>query len=196
MRFSVMIVAGAIGWMPVAAMAQSEAPPFAGTYAGLEAGALEHHIYLETQTGGAVQGAYRRSWGFGGGAFIGHNVAISEHLRIGGEAAVTTGGSDNVTQFANGSELRLEPRYGYRVSLHGGPVIGSALWIYASGGYGGNRYRVHNSAGVADVHEWGSSFEIGAGAEYRLSSRVGVRVDYKHVDNQTHQFFVGVPVRF
>ncbi|MEP9359966.1 outer membrane beta-barrel protein [Sphingomonas sp. KR3-1] len=189
------ILAVAAAWMPAAAMAQAEAP-FTGTYVGGEAGALEHHIYLETQSGGTTTGRYHRAWGVGGGLFVGHDVVVSEHFRIGGEAGLTTGGGDNVVPFAGGAELRLEPRYGYRVSLHGGVVLGSSLFVYASGGYGGNNYRIRNTAGVADVHEWGSSFVVGAGAEYRISPRLGIRIDYKHVDNQSHQFFVGVPVRF
>ena len=195
MRFSMTMFAVAAAWMPAVAMAQAEAP-FTGTYVGVEAGALEHHIYLEPQGGNGTAGRYYRAWGAGGGVVVGHDIAVGEHLRIGGEAGVTAGGGDNVVRFAGGSELRLAPRYGYRVSLHGGAVIGSALFVYASGGYGGNRYRIRNTAGVTGVSEWGGSFEVGAGVEYRISPRLGIRVDYKHVDNQTHQFFVGVPVRF
>ena len=42
----------------------------------------------------------------------------------------------------------------------------------------------------------GSSFVVGGGAEYRIDRRYGVRMDVKHVDNQTGQAFVGVPIRF
>lgn len=195
MKKRMMILAAVASSAPASAIAQTDAP-FTGSYVGAEAGGIEHHIYLETETAGASEGRYHRKWGAGGGVFAGHDIAVSSGLRFGGEVALTTGGEDNVVAFSNSTELRLTPRYGYRVSVHGGPVIGSALWIYASGGYGGNRYRVRNTASVTGVEDWGGSFLVGAGAEYRLSSRLGLRVDYKHVDNQTHQIFLGVPVRF
>jgi outer membrane immunogenic protein len=68
--------------------------------------------------------------------------------------------------------------------------------VYALGGYGGNRYRLAGTAPVADAHQWGSSFVVGGGAEYALRRGVGVRLDMKHVDNQTWQLMLGVPLRF
>jgi outer membrane immunogenic protein len=190
----------AAAWAVLAATsaaAQSEDSAFTGPYAGAEAGLLEHHIYLKTHVGGAlVDEGYHRSWGVGGGAFVGHDFAVSRSLRLGGEAGVTVGGETNRVLFAGGTSLALKPRYGYRLTLRGGAVIGSRIFVYATGGYGGNRYRVSNSAGVASVDESGSSFIVGGGVEYRLSRNVGLRLDFKHVDNQTNQIFVGLPVRF
>jgi outer membrane immunogenic protein len=176
----------AAGWagLAAAAAAQPADPAFTGTHAGGEAGVVEHHFFLGTLSGGTtIDRRYHRSRGAGGGVFAGHDLAVSPRLRVG-------------AVFANGTSLALKPRYGYRLTLRGGAVVGSGLLVYATGGYGGNRYRIGDSAGVTDVHEWGSSFVVGAGAEYRLSRRAGLRLDYKHVDNQTHHFFVGVPVRF
>jgi hypothetical protein len=43
---------------------------------------------------------------------------------------------------------------------------------------------------------WGSSFVVGGGVEHRLSARAGVRLDFKHLDNQMSQLLLGVPFRF
>jgi len=178
-------------------LAAAASAAFAGPYAGVEAGLIEHHLFLQTQVGGTtVAEGYRRSWGAGGGAFAGHDFAVSRQIRVGGEAGLTVGGATNRTQFAGGTSLALKPRHGYRLTLRAGALLGSRLFGYASAGYGGNRYRVGNSAGVTDVDGSASSFVVGTGAEYRLSRRFGLRIDYKHVDNQTHQFFLGLPVRF
>jgi outer membrane immunogenic protein len=171
--------------------------PFTGPYAGAEAGIVEHHFYLETSVGGTlVDERYHRSWGVGGGAFAGADFAVSASLRLGVEAGVTVGGADNRAAFPAGASLELDPKYGYRLTVRGGVVVGSDLLLYASGGYGGNSYRVSNSAGVANVDQSGSSFIVGGGAEYRLSPRVALRLDFKHVDNQSNQLLIGIPVRF
>jgi outer membrane immunogenic protein len=190
----------AAGCAALAGSAAAAAPAdadFTGPYAGAEAGIIEHHYFLETTAGGAiVNRGYRRSWGAGGGVFAGHDFAVSRRLRVGGEAGLVLGGATNRTVFADGSSLALKPRWGYRLTLRGGALLGSRLFAYAIGGYGGHRYRVSNSAGVTGVEESGSSFIVGAGAQYRLSRRAGLRFDYRHLDNQTHEFLVGVPVRF
>lgn len=185
----------ALASAPAAAAAVVDAP-FTGPYAGAEAGIIEHHFYLEASSGGTVVSkGYHRSWGAGGGAFAGADLAVSRRLRLGVEAGATVGGATNRAAFPAGISLALDPSHGYRLTARGGLVVGSDLLLYASGGYGGNSYRVSNSAGVTGVDKSGSSFIVGGGAEYRLSRRVGLRLDYKHVDNQTHQFFVGIPVR-
>ena len=187
----------AIAFCGTGALAQDAPDNFVGGYAGAELGSIEHHFYLKAvQNGSTIAGRYFRNWGVGGGAFAGYDFRLTQTWRAGLEAEATFGGDDNVARFANGTELRLSPRYGYRATVRLGPTLGSRTWLYALGGYGGNRYRISNSAGVADVHQWGSSFVVGVGIEHRLSRRLGLRLDYKHVDNQTHEFLVGLPIRF
>jgi outer membrane immunogenic protein len=190
----------AAGWAALAASAAAAAPAdaaFTGPYAGAEAGSIEHHYFLETTSGTTILNrGYRRAWGEGGGFFAGYDVALAPRLRVGAEAALVLGGATNRTDFANGTSLSLKPRYGYRLTLRGGGLLTSRLFAYAIGGYGGHRYRLSNSAGVIGIEDSGNSFVVGVGAEYRLARRVGLRFDYKHLDNQTHEFLVGVPVRF
>ena len=197
MKSVALAAAGSAALAATAAAAAPAGDAFAGPYAGAEAGLVEHHIFLETQAGGTtIDEGYHRSWGAGGGAFVGHDFALSRTLRLGGEAGLTLGGETNRVAFAGGTSLALKPRYGYRLTLRAGAVAGRRLFLFASGGYGGNRYRVTNTAGVTGVDESGSSFIVGAGAEYRLSPSVGLRLDFKHVDNQSNQLLLGVPVRF
>jgi outer membrane immunogenic protein len=190
----------AAGFVALVGGAASAAPAegaFTGPYAGAEAGSLEHHYFLETRNGAIILNrGYRRAWGVGGGVFAGYDVALGRRLRVGAEAGLILGGASNPTVFANGTSLVLKPRYGYRLTLHGGGLLTKRIFAYAIGGYGGQRYRLSNSAGVIGIEDSGSSFVVGAGAEYRLSRRAGLRFDYRHLDNQAHEFFVGLPVRF
>lgn len=55
-------------------------------------------------------------------------------------------------------------------------------------------HRLDNRAGVSDVHEWGRSTTIGGGVEYRMSRRIGLRPDFRHVDNQMSHLLIGVPI--
>jgi outer membrane immunogenic protein len=171
--------------------------PFTGAYAGAEAGVIDHHFWLSEAAGGVtVSDRYYRDKDLGGGVFAGYDHAIGRRLRIGGEVALTTGGGDPAATFSDGSTFQATPRYGYRLTARAGVVAAPWLMLYANGGYGGNRYRLRGTARVADAHEWGSSFLVGAGLEVRASDRIGIRFDFKHVDNQSNQWLLGVPIRF
>ncbi|HZF43761.1 MAG TPA: outer membrane beta-barrel protein [Sphingomonadaceae bacterium] len=176
----------------------AHASPFTGIHAGAEGGVLEHHFGLNVeQDGRVIRDEYQRSWGAGGGIFGGYDVVLSPKLRIGAEAALLAGGETNRTRIVNAGEFSLKPRWGYRLTARAGFLVRDNLMIYASGGFGGHRYRVgENSAGVANTRVRGDSFIIGGGVEYRASETVGLRFDFKHLDNQTNQFFVGLPIRF
>jgi len=171
---------------------------FTGPYAGLEAGLHEHHFFLrETFPSGATsEGRYYRSWGLGGGAFVGHDWKLSPTIRLGGEAGISVGGKTDEARFGNGSYYAQHPRYGYRVTGRAGIVLGGDTLLYGTFGYGGHRYRLDNPAGVFGGHEWGSSFTVGGGVEYRMSRHVGLRLDFRHLDNQMSHLLIGVPIRF
>jgi outer membrane immunogenic protein len=172
--------------------------PFTGTYAGPEIGGHEHHFYInETDLRtGETEGRYYRGWGVGGGAFIGHDFQLSSRLRAGVEAGVSLGGNNPVARFSDGTDYTQHPRYGFRGTGKLGYLLANRVMAYGTFGYGGHRYRLGGTATVADSHEWGSSFTIGAGFEYRASDRIGIRLDFRHLDNQMSHLLVGVPVRF
>jgi outer membrane immunogenic protein len=172
--------------------------PFVGGYAGAEAGLIDHHYWLtETSASGTVlSDRYYRDRDFGGGIFAGYDVAVASRIRIGGEVALTAGGGDPEAVFQDGTSFIKRPRYGYRLVARAGFVPVDRVLLYANGGYGGNRYELGGTASVADAHEWGSSFIVGAGIEVRASERIGLRFDFKHVDNQSNQWLLGVPIRF
>ncbi len=170
---------------------------FAGPVVGIEGGLVEHHFYLETTDlgTGETAGRYYRSWGAGGGIFAGYDIAIGARTIVGLEAALLVGGATNQAQLAGGSSYRAAPRHGYRVVGRLGRQLGERVLVYATAGYGGQRYRV-TAAGVRNPEPSGDSFVIGGGAEYRISPRMRVRIDFKHLDNQANQLLVGLPVRF
>lgn len=170
---------------------------FTGPYAGAEIGAHEHHFYIKTsnRAGDLIDGRYYRAWGIGGGAFAGYDAAVAPRVRIGGEVGISLGGDNPVARLEAGTYSQ-HPRWGYRATAKIGYLIGERLLAYGTFGCGGHRYRIANAAGVLDAHEWGSSFTIGAGAEYRLSDGAGVRLDFRHLDNSMSHILIGVPVRF
>lgn len=192
------IVAGLALALLGSGTAQAQERPFTGAYAGAEAGVMDHHVWLtETAPGGTVlSDRYYRDKDLAGGIFAGYDLAVGEHFRVGGEVGLTTGGGNPQARFRDGTTFQETPRYGYRLTARAGFVPIRSLMLYASGGYGGNRYRLSGTAKVADAHEWGSSFIVGAGMEVRASDRIDLRFDFKHVDNQSNQWMLGVPIRF
>jgi len=181
-----------------AAPAAAADQPFTGFYAGPEIGLHEHHVFIEQQNSatGGISGRYYRGWGVGGGAFAGYELATLERVRLGVEAGVSVGGTKPVARFSDGTYYTQRPRYGYFVTVRAGYVLTPRLLAYGTFGYGGHKYKAGGTAHVADVHEWGSSFTIGGGLEYRASERIGVRVDFRHLDNQMSHLLIGVPIRF
>jgi outer membrane immunogenic protein len=174
------------------------AQDFTGAYAGAEAGLIDHHYWLSetTSNGETISDRYYRDKDFGGGVFAGYDIAVAPRIRVGGEVALTAAGGDPEAVFSDGSTHQQRPRYGYRLIARAGYIPIDGVLAYANGGYGGNRYRIGGTAAVADAHEWGSSFLVGVGIEARASKRIGLRFDFKHVDNQSNQWLLGVPIRF
>lgn len=177
--------------------AHAQQRPFAGAYAGAEAGIIEHHFYLDvTVNDRPYSSRYYRDTDFGGGAFAGYDLAIARRWRLGGEAELTAGGGAPEAVIRDMLVYGQSPRFGFRATGRLGFVATPRLMLYGKGGYGGNRYRLRNNAGVEDAHGWTSSFVVGGGAEWRASNRVAFRLDYTHVDNSSHQLMLGVPIRF
>lgn len=197
---SVLMVA--VAGAPASAQAIEKA--FTGPSAGAEAGYLEHHFVLEFEASGAGgallarESRYFRSHGVGGGAFAGYDVAVSKRGRLGVELAASAGGADNSFDAPSRGRLTLTPRYGVLAAARAGYVVAPRLMLYGLSGYGGQAYRVRDTVPIEGSRalRWGSSFVVGAGAEYRLSRRIGLRLDGKHVDNQSWQLLAGVPIRF
>lgn len=188
----------------VPATAQERAP-FTGPSAGVGVGYLEHHFGIEVEearNGEVVsrRDFYERSDGVGAVAWGGYDWSISRRGRIGVEVEANVGGGRNGFDGAeyglDGGRYEQTPRWGIHGTARAGYLLTDRLMPYASLGYGGNRYGIRDEVGLGRGNRWGSSFVVGAGAEYRLGTRVGVRLDGKHVDNQTWQLMVGVPVRF
>lgn len=175
---------------------EDSANSFSGFYAGPEAGLHEHHFYLEETAGQSTRGRYYRGWGVGGGAFVGFDHPVSSRIRLGAEAGVSVGGSSPEARFPDGSFYVAKPRYGVRATGKVGFLLTDRLMAYGTLGYGGHRYRVRTSGNIANAKEWGDSFTIGAGVEYRASDKVGVRLDFRHLDNQMSHWLIGIPIRF
>jgi outer membrane immunogenic protein len=177
--------------------AQGGQDSFSGFYAGPEYGLVEHHFYIrETNpAAGASRGRYYRSWSSGGGLFAGYDIPIGNRLVVGAEASAVFGGDAPEARFPDGSSYVADPRYGYKFGVRLGRRVGDRTLLFGSAGYGGHHYRVR-AVGVGNSKPSGHSFTVGAGIEHRLSPKIGIRLDFKHLDNQMSQLLVGVPVRF
>ncbi|VXC88652.1 outer membrane protein [Sphingomonas sp. AX6] len=185
--------------LPAMASAQTDhsTTAFTGGYGGVEAGVHEHHFYIEQTDAatGRTQGRYYRSWGAGGGAFAGYDIAVAPRIRVGGEVGISLGGASPVARLPTGTYTQ-HPQWGYRATARAGYLIGDRTLAYGTLGYGGHRYRIDNRANVLGAHSWGSSFTIGAGVEHRLSDRAAIRLDFRHLDNSMNHLLIGVPIRF
>src|SRR5207244_629646 len=118
-------------------------------------GGIEHHFYLTaSRNGQELSSRYYRASGVGAGLFAGYDLPVASRLRLGVEAEATFGGATPTATFTDGTTFFEKPRYGYRLVGRAGYVAAPRLMIYASGGYGGNRYRLGGTAAVADAHQW------------------------------------------
>ncbi len=194
------VLAALIMIAPAAAIGQAQRPMnnFTGVYAGPEFGAHEHHFYIKQTDPRTNQssGRYYRGWGVGGGAFAGYDLAAGERVRLGVEAGVSVGGNNPVARFSDGTSFTQHPRYGYRATAKAGYLLDDRLLAYGTLGYGGHRYRLRGTTFVEGARQWQSSFTIGAGFQYRLSDRVDLRLDFRHLDNSMSHLLIGIPVRF
>jgi outer membrane immunogenic protein len=91
------------------------------------------------------------------------------------------GGKTNTARIA-GFSYSQTSRYGARLAVRAGYALTPRLMGYALTGYGGNRYRICDGFDIGNGNEWGSSFIVGAGAEYRASPQIGARLQLLHVD--------------
>lgn len=195
---ALLALAGAADAGSAAVQPNVAADAFTGPYAGLEVGAHEQHFYIDVTDvrTGATDGRYYRAWGVGGGAFVGYDHEVTDRVRIGVEAGLSVGGDNPEALFADGTTFTQRPRFGYRLTSKVGFLLTDRLLAYGTLGYGGHYYRAGGTAVVERVDESQSSFTIGAGVEYRFSKRVGMRLDFRHLDNSMSHILVGVPVRF
>jgi outer membrane immunogenic protein len=172
--------------------------PFTGAYAGPQIGAHEHHFYLNVTDapGGQTKGPLLSRMGYRWRRirrlrYSSGQSGASRHRSRGQRWR-----NNPVARFPDGTSYTQHPRYGFLATGKVGYLLSDRFLAYGTLGYGGHRYRLGGSALVENAREWGSSFTIGAGLEYRASDRVGVRLDFRHLDNQMSHLLIGVPIRF
>lgn len=177
--------------------APADPPAFTGAYAGVEAGLRQHRFDLELTEPrfGTTERRTYHATGFGGGAFAGYDLAATARLRLGVEAAVVAGGGSPVASI-NGRSYRKDPRWGYRFGGRVGYVVGDRALVYAAAGYGAQRQDFRDGLGVDGADRWSNGVSYGGGVEYRVSRRVGVRLDYRELGGVSRALTLGVPVRF
>lgn len=169
---------------------------FRGSYAGVEAGLVANRFVLEVtdgRTGTAQDFTFSRG-GIGGGVFAGHDWAPARWLRLGVEAGAVIGGRTPVARFGDGDYAR-EPRFGLRLAGRVGVVPVAGLMAYATLGYAGQNARERDGVGV-DGGDWQHTAVVGGGVQYRLSDRIDLRIEGRHLPGAGDQIMVGLPIRF
>lgn len=195
--YFILLTAASLTAMP--ALAQSANEGFAGPHIGAAAGAVDHHFIVE-ETGPTGTHTYNvTQWGVGGEAFAGYDLALGKRFIVGGEAQFEFGGKRAVTQNSSYS-FGIEPRTGFSLTARIGYAATPRLLVYAGGGYGEHHYTVIASgnvaAGATDGLDRTRSFVLRGGAEWTLAPRIGLRLEYEHLDGTRNQFMLGVPIRF
>ena len=99
------------------------------------------------------------------------------------------GGGVIGNHFADASGRRANLSEGLQASAYAVgylPLMGDKLDLLARVGYGGTALSTHNDAGVAalDTNHTVASWNYGAGAQYMLDGKNGVRFDYTRRDFQ------------
>lgn len=201
-RFICMAVAySALGMLtPASAQALEKENEFSGSYAGIAAGIVDHHfVAVEESAAGRERRFNVTRWGEGGEIFAGYNFAISRRVLVGGEAQFEFGGR-SATVVTGDYVYGFKPRYGYSLSGRVGYSPVPALLTYAGVGFGEHRYRTIAEGNVSqdavnDLNK-ARSVVLRAGAEWQVSRRANVRLEFEHLDGSRNQFMLGLPIRF
>ncbi|MEG3125732.1 outer membrane protein [Sphingomonas sp. GB1N7] len=196
MRKTILLIA--LIALPGGAYAQSAAEPFTGFHAGPAIGAVDHHFVLEESTsGGPIRQFNVTRWGIGGEGFAGYDLAVTQKIVVGAEAAFDFGGRSAIESNRDYT-FGIVPRHGFSLSVRPGYKAGSRVLLYAGGGFGGHDYRVVDSASSAADSDMTHtrSFILRGGAEYAFSRRGRVRFEFQHLDGTRNLFMLGFPFRF
>ncbi len=189
-------------WATVAvpASAQSSKNQFSGAYAGIAGGAVDHHFVAVEDVAGAGERRFNvTKWGAGGEVFGGYDLALSRDVLVGAEAQFEFGGRTAVAVEPD-YVFGFKPRYGFSVSGRIGYSLTPGVLAYAGAGYGEHHYRTiaqgNVSSAALDSLDSARSFILRGGVQGRLTSKLGIRFEYEHLDGSRNQFMLGLPIRF
>lgn len=200
MKFACMWGAAAAATLVTRAAFAQDSEPFTGPYLGVAVGAANHHFVAEEADGASNTRQFNvLKWGFGAEAFSGFDLAIAQRIRVGGEAQFEFGGRSAIERNSDYT-FGFKPRYGFSASGRVGYLMTPRIMTYAGAGYGEHRYRTiaqgNVGVGARNSLDRTRSFILRAGAETRLSHRIGARIEFEHLDGSRNQFMLGVPIRF
>lgn len=143
------------------------------------------------------------------GGAIGYDVQLGGAV-IGAEAELT--GSSVDTRADNlltpGDRLRVDLGRDIYLGARVGAAITPTTLIYAKGGYTNARVETsyETPTTTTEIHEDMEGFRVGAGAEFKLSSNMYLKGEYRYsnygkidgydIDIDRHQVVAGVGIRF
>lgn len=113
-----------------AGTAHAQEMAFTGLAAGVEAGVIEHHFYLDVKVNDRPYSSrYYRDTAFGGGGFASYDVAIARRWRLGAEAEFTAGGGSPEAVIRDSFRYAQSPRFGFRATGRLGFVVRPKLML-------------------------------------------------------------------
>jgi outer membrane immunogenic protein len=177
--------------------------PFAGPFAGIQAGWGRHDIgTIRTRIGDFDARRDRDS--FVGGVFTGYDLQIAPWLVTGVEFGASFSEGGEVRQSARGQTYRIDVKRSLDATVRVGVPITSSTLVYARGGYSNARIGVRQT-GPDSVRRDSVNLDgwlAGGGFERRLFSNVSSRLEYRYArfgdssDYHRHDVLLGVAYRF
>lgn len=143
------------------------------------------------------------------GGAIGYDVQLGGAV-IGAEAELTGSSVDTRADdlLTPGDRLRVDLGRDIYVGARVGAAITPTTLIYAKGGYTNARVETsyETPTTTTEIHEDMEGFRVGAGAEFKLSSNMYLKGEYRYsnygkidgydIDIDRHQVVAGVGIRF
>lgn len=217
MRITHLVLAAGLGFT-APAMAQAE-QPWSGWYIGLNAGAAVGQPYnpmsgdfkSATNTYGMNGKLRLNATGFIGGVQAGYNIPLANNWLVGFEADLAGtmvepkmhASTGSILQPWGNADLRSKSRLDYlgTVRTRVGYILPSSLLVYGTAGMaiGGvnNDFAltarfgndVENAIGKRYSNDIG--WTVGAGAEYPVTDKIRVKVEYLYADLGTYNVVTG-----
>jgi outer membrane immunogenic protein len=187
-------------WAPATAYAE----PFDGPYVGVQAG-LNHAKIGDLDTGIGTLAVDRSRDSFIGGVYGGYDYRIAPRVVVGAEAGLNLSSADTLTRTGTDDLARINPSYGFDLSVRAGYLVTDNTLLYVRGGYDNLRARLtrEDRGVVTRDRDNFDGWQVGGGVERSLTDSITARAEYRYSDLSRgdgrfdrHQALLGIAYRF
>lgn len=179
----------------------ANAQDFHGPFIGVQAGFGQNDVRNPTTGLGVVPLETRQDHAVIGG-FIGYDHSFGRFV-LGAETGFSFGIEDMIEGDRVGTTI--DPRRSFDLTARAGYQVMPRTLVYVRGGYANERTRTTLTTGttVRVASEDRNGWQVGGGAEYKISDRVSARIEYRYADlsegdgkYDRHQVLTGISYRF